>query len=87
MIKTRTIKVKRIENDEIMTIMTKIIITIAIIKIIIIMIMIMRIKIGNRKKNKKWLKQNKKCSSKSNSYLLKREKPSESHVLLERKIT
>ena len=30
------------------------------------------------------LKQNKKCSSKSNSYLLKREKRSESHLLLER---
>ena len=31
------------------------------------------------------LKQNKKCSSKSNSYLLKTEKRSESHLLFERK--
>ena len=31
------------------------------------------------------LKLNKKCSSKTNSYLLKREKRSECHVLLERK--
>ena len=30
------------------------------------------------------LTQNKKCSSKNNSYLLKREKCSESHLLLER---
>ena len=30
------------------------------------------------------LKQNEKCSSKSNSYLLKREKRTESHLLLER---
>ena len=33
----------------------------------------------------KTLKKNKKCSSKSNSHLLKREKLSESHVLLEYK--
>ena len=31
------------------------------------------------------LNQNKKCSSKGYSYLLKREKRSESHLLLERK--
>ena len=36
-------------------------------------------------KNIKKLKQNTGCSRKSNSYLLKREKCSESHLLLERK--
>ena len=36
-------------------------------------------------KNIKKLKQNKRCSRKSNSYLLKREKYSESHLLLELK--
>ena len=53
MIKTGIIKVKSIENEDIIMamIMTKIIAT-AIIKIIIIIMMIMRIKIGNRIKNK-----------------------------------
>ena len=49
MIKTRIIKVKSIENEEIimeMT-MTKIIITPAIMKIIIIIMLIMRIKTDN----------------------------------------
>ena len=50
MIKTRKIKVKGIENEEIIMAMTmtKIIITTKVImKIIIIIMMIMRIKIGN----------------------------------------
>ena len=50
MIKTRKIKVKSIENEEIIMAMTmtKIIITTTVImKIIIIIMMIMRIKIGN----------------------------------------
>ena len=49
MVKTRLIKVKSIENKEIVMAMTmaKIIITV-IIKIIIIIMMIMRIKIGNQ---------------------------------------
>ena len=53
MIKTGIIKVKSIENEDIIMAMTmtKIIAT-AIIKIIIIIMMIMRIKIGNRIKNK-----------------------------------
>ena len=57
--------------------MTKTIIT----KIIIKIIMRMRIKIGNRMKIKKTLKQYKKCSSRNNSCLLKREKLSESHKI------
>ena len=50
MIKTRIIKVKSIENEEIIIAMamTKIIITTAIMKTIIIMMMTMRIKIENR---------------------------------------
>ena len=44
MVKTRKIKVKSIENEEIIIVMTKAIIT----KIIITTIMTMRIKIGNR---------------------------------------
>ena len=81
MVKTRKIKVKSIENEEI--IMTMTITKTIISKIIITIMMWMTIKIGNRKKNKKTLKQNKKWSTKSNSYLLKREKRSESHLLLE----
>ena len=82
MIKTRKTKVKSIENEEIILTMTmtKTITT----KIIITIMMRMRIKIGNCIKIIKTLKQNNKCSSKSNSYLLKREKRSESHLLLER---
>ena len=49
MIKTRKIKFKSIENEEIIMTMTKTIIT----KIIIMMIMKMRKKIGNRLKIKK----------------------------------
>ena len=49
MIKTILIKVKSIENEEIIMAMAKIIIRTVIMKIIIIM-MIMRIKIGNRVK-------------------------------------
>ena len=49
MIKTRKIKFKSIENEEIIVTMTKTIIT----KIIIMMIMKMRKKIGNRLKIKK----------------------------------
>ena len=50
MIKTRLIKVKSIENEEIIMAMTmtKIIITTVIMKIIIITMMIMRIEIGNQ---------------------------------------
>ena len=50
MIKTRIIKAKSIENEEIIMAMTmtKIIITTVIMKIIIIIMMIIRIKIGNR---------------------------------------
>ena len=48
MIKTGLIKVKSIENEEIIMTMTKIIITKVIMKIIIIIRMIMRIKIVNR---------------------------------------
>ena len=44
MVKTRKIKVKSIENEEIIIAMTKTIIT----KIIITIMMRMRIKIGNR---------------------------------------
>ena len=66
------IKVKRIENEEIMMAMTmtKIIITTVIMKIIIIIMMIMRNKIGIQIKNIKTFRQNKNCSSKTNSYLL-----------------
>ena len=46
MVKTRKIKVKSIENEEIIITMTKTIIT----KIIITIMMRMRIKIGNRMK-------------------------------------
>ena len=48
--KTRLIKVKSIENEEIIMAMTmtKIIITTVIMKIVIIIMMIMRIKIGNQ---------------------------------------
>ena len=50
MIKTRLIKVKSIENEEIIMAMTmtKIIIITVIMKIMIITMMIMRIKIGNQ---------------------------------------
>ena len=50
MTKASIIKVKSIENEEIIMAKTmiKIIITTVIIKIIIIIMMIMRIKIGNR---------------------------------------
>ena len=50
MIKARLIKVKSIENEEIIMAMTitKIVITAVIMKIIIIIMMIMRIKIGNQ---------------------------------------
>ena len=52
MIKTRIIKFKSIENEEIIIAitMTKIILTTAIMKIIIIITMTMRIKIHNRMK-------------------------------------
>ena len=50
MIKTRIIKVKSIENEEIILTMTKIIIKTVIMKIIIIITKTMRIKIGNRLK-------------------------------------
>ena len=60
MIKAGLIKVKSIQNEEIIITMTKIIIITAMIKIIIIIRIIMRIK---------W---NKKCSSKRNSHLLER---------------
>ena len=50
MIKTRIIKVKSIENEEIIMVITmiKIIIIALIMKIIIIILLIMRIKFGNR---------------------------------------
>ena len=49
MIQTRIIKIKNIENEEVMAMkMAKIIITTVILKIIIIIMMIMRIKIDNR---------------------------------------
>ena len=50
MIKTRLIKVKSIENEEIIMAMTmtKIIMTTVIMKIIMIIMMIMRIKISNK---------------------------------------
>ena len=47
MIKTGLIKLKSIENEEIIMKMTKIIITTVIMKIIIIIRIIMRSKIGN----------------------------------------
>ena len=52
MIKTRTIKIKNIENEEIIIAiaMTKIIITTVKMKIITIIMKTMRIKIGNRLK-------------------------------------
>ena len=52
MIKTRTIKIKNIENEEIIIAiaMTKIIITTVIMKIITIIMKTMRIKIDNRLK-------------------------------------
>ena len=52
MIKTRLIKVKSIENEEIIVAMTmtKMIITAVIMKIIMIIIIIMRIEIGNQTK-------------------------------------
>ena len=48
--KTRLIKVKSIEDEEIIMAMAKIIITTVRMKIIIIIMMIMRIKIGNQMK-------------------------------------
>ena len=50
MIKTKLVKVKSIENEEIILAMTvsKIIMITVIMKIIMITIIIMRIKIGNR---------------------------------------
>ena len=48
MIETGLIKVTSIENEEIIMIITKIIITTVIMKIIIMLGMIIRIKIGNR---------------------------------------
>ena len=50
MIKTRLIKVKSIENEEILMAMTmtKITITTVLMKLIIIITFIMRIKIGNQ---------------------------------------
>ena len=77
----KKLKVKSIENEEIVTKITmrKTIVTKVIMTIIIIIIMrIRRIKIGNHIKNIKMLKQNKKC-------LLKKKKRSESYVLLKRK--
>ena len=58
MIKARIIKVKSIENEEIIMAMTMTKITTTVIMkiIIIIMMRIMRIRIGNRKKNIKTLK-------------------------------
>ena len=55
MIKTRPIKVKSIENEEIILAMTmtKIIITTVIMKIIIIIMIMMRIKIGHQIKIQK----------------------------------
>ena len=52
MIKTAMVKVKSIENEEIIMAMTitKIIIATVIMKIIIITMIVMRIKIGNRVK-------------------------------------
>ena len=47
MIKTGLIKLKSIENEEIIMKMTKIIITTVIMKIIIIIRIIMRSKVGN----------------------------------------
>ena len=79
MIKTRKIKVTSIENEEIIktVITTKTVIT----KII---------NNNDENENKNWkshknikkLKENKNCLSKRNSYLLKKEKRSESHLLL-----
>ena len=84
MIKAKIIKVTSIENEEIM--------------LVIRMTKIITLKNDNNhnsedKKNQNWqsyksikaLKYNKKCSSKSNSCLLKKKKGSESHILLERK--
>ena len=48
--KTRLIKVKSVEDEEIIMAMAKIIITTVRMKIIIIIMMIMRIKIGNQMK-------------------------------------
>ena len=48
MMKTGLIKVKNIENEEIIMAMTKITITTVIMRIIIIIRMILRIKIGSR---------------------------------------
>ena len=77
MVKTRKVKFKSTENKEIrMTMkMTK---TIIANRMLIIM-MRMRIKIGNHIKIKRV--KTEKCSSKSNSYLLKREKHSKSHSI------
>ena len=79
MIKTRKTKVTSIENEEIIktVITTKRVIT----KII---------NNNDENENKNWqshknikkLKENKNCLSKRNSYLLKKEKRSESHLLL-----
>ena len=85
MIKTRKMKVKSTEIEEITMAITviKIITTTVIMTIIIILMMIM--KINQSYKNITTSKQNKKCSSKSNSSLFNREKRSESHVLWEHK--
>ena len=57
MVKTRKIKVKNIETEEIIMTVTM---TKTITKIIITIMMRMRIKLGNPKKNIKMLKQNEK---------------------------
>ena len=92
MIKTRTIKVKSIKNEEtlmtaIITIMKAVIITIITRTTILVIMIIMIIKIFNHIKVENWYNKIKNALIKADLLYLKRvKKHSESQVLLEFKI-
>ena len=92
MIKTRTIKVKSIKNEEtlmtaIITIMKAVIITIITRTTILVIMIIMIIKIFNHIKVENWYNKIKNALIKADLLYLKRvKKHSESQVLLECKI-
>ena len=92
MIKTRTIKVKSIKNEEtlmtaIITIMKAVIITIITRTIILVIMIIMIIKVFNHIKVENWYNKIKNALIKADLLYLKRvKKHSESQVLLECKI-
>ena len=92
MIKTRTIKVKSIKNEEILmtaiiTIMKAVIITIITRTIILVIMIIMIIKVFNHIKVENWYNKINNALIKADLLYLKRvKKHSESQVLLECKI-